>query len=32
MDIAIAACAINYNAALWTLNLPDFTGIPGLQP
>jgi predicted nucleic acid-binding protein len=31
MDIAIAACAINYNAALWTLNEADFADIPGLQ-
>lgn len=31
LDIAIAACAITYNAALWTLNMADFTDIPGLQ-
>jgi len=31
VDIAIAACAINYNAALWTLNVADFADIPGLQ-
>ena len=31
MDIAIAACAINYGAALWTLNEADFADIPGLQ-
>jgi len=31
VDIAIAACAINYNAALWTLNNADFGDIPGLQ-
>jgi predicted nucleic acid-binding protein len=31
MDIAIAACAISYNAALWTQNIADFTDIPGLQ-
>jgi predicted nucleic acid-binding protein len=31
VDIAIAACAINWNAALWTLNLTDFADIPGLQ-
>jgi predicted nucleic acid-binding protein len=30
IDIAIAACAINYSAALWTLNLADFADIPGL--
>jgi predicted nucleic acid-binding protein len=31
VDIAIAACAINYSAALWTLNVADFADIPGLQ-
>jgi predicted nucleic acid-binding protein len=31
VDIAIAACAIHYNAALWTLNVADFADIPGLQ-
>jgi predicted nucleic acid-binding protein len=31
IDIAIAACAIAQNAALWTLNPQDFAGIPGLQ-
>jgi predicted nucleic acid-binding protein len=31
VDIAIAACAINYHAALWTLNVADFADIPGLQ-
>jgi predicted nucleic acid-binding protein len=30
MDIAIAACAIEHNAALWTLNPQDFEDIPGL--
>jgi predicted nucleic acid-binding protein len=29
-DIAIAACAIEYGAALWTLNPKDFEDIPGL--
>ena len=29
-DIAIAACAIAQNAALWTLNRRDFADIPGL--
>ena len=29
-DIAIAACAIAYNARLWTLNPADFTDIPNL--
>jgi predicted nucleic acid-binding protein len=31
VNIAIASCAINYNAALWTLNVKDFADIPGLQ-
>lgn len=31
MDIAIAACAIEHNAALWTLNPEDFEDIPGLR-
>ena len=30
MDIAIAACAIEHRAALWTVNPRDFTDIPGL--
>ena len=30
-DIAIAACAIAQNAALWTLNPRDFADIPGLE-
>jgi predicted nucleic acid-binding protein len=30
MDIAIAACAIEHGAALWTLNPEDFQDIPGL--
>jgi predicted nucleic acid-binding protein len=29
-DIAIAACAIERSAALWTLNAADFEDIPGL--
>ena len=29
-DIAIAACAIEHGAALWTLNPEDFEDIPGL--
>ena len=29
-DIAIAACAIEHNAALWTLNPADFRDIPDL--
>lgn len=31
IDIAIAACAIVHDAALWTLNPPDFKDIPGLR-
>jgi predicted nucleic acid-binding protein len=31
MDIAIAACAITHEAALWTLNIADFKDIPGLR-
>lgn len=31
IDLAIAACAINLQAELWTLNRADFQGIPGLR-
>jgi len=31
IDLAIAACAIVKEAALWTLNLADFSDIPGLH-
>ena len=31
MDLAIAACAIVEDAALWTLNTEDFRDIPGLR-
>jgi len=31
LDLAIAACAIVYEAALWTLNTADFGDIPGLR-
>jgi predicted nucleic acid-binding protein len=31
MDIAIAACAIERGARLWTLNHDDFRGMPGLE-
>jgi predicted nucleic acid-binding protein len=31
IDIAIAACAIAHEAALWTLNRDDFKDIPGLE-
>lgn len=30
-DLAIAACAIEQGAALWTLNDGDFNDIPGLR-
>ena len=30
-DLAIAACAIEREAALWTLNTTDFNDIPGLR-
>ena len=29
-DLAIAACAIEARASLWTLNLADFRDVPGL--
>jgi hypothetical protein len=31
LDLAIAACAINHDATLWTLNPEDFSDIPGLK-
>ena len=31
IDLAIAACAITHEAALWTLNTADFKDIPGLR-
>lgn len=31
IDIAIAACAICWDARLWTLNPRDFKDIPGLE-
>lgn len=31
MDLAIAACAVANDAALWTLNEEDFRDIPGLR-
>jgi predicted nucleic acid-binding protein len=31
MDIAIAACAIEHVARLWTLNPADFRDLPGLE-
>lgn len=30
IDLAIAACAIEHGAQLWTLNTADFRDIPGL--
>jgi predicted nucleic acid-binding protein len=30
MDIAIAACALEHGARLWTLNPDDFSDLPGL--
>ena len=30
MDLAIAACALVWEARLWTLNVEDFADIPGL--
>lgn len=30
-DLAIAACAIEHGAKLWTLNDKDFADIPGLE-
>jgi predicted nucleic acid-binding protein len=30
IDLAIAACAIEHDAVLWTLNRQDFADIPGL--
>lgn len=31
IDLAIAACALSWQARLWTLNGADFEDIPGLQ-
>jgi predicted nucleic acid-binding protein len=31
MDIAIAACALEHGAVLWTLNPNDFRDMPGLE-
>ena len=31
IDLAIASCAITWDAVLWTLNVSDFADIPGLQ-
>lgn len=31
IDLAIAACALSWDASLWTLNVGDFEDIPGLE-
>lgn len=31
LDVAIAACAIEHGARLWTLNREDFRDLPGLN-
>ncbi len=31
IDLAIAACALTWDGALWTLNPKDFAGVPGLR-
>jgi predicted nucleic acid-binding protein len=31
IDLAIAACAIAWEATLWTLNVEDFEDLPGLM-
>jgi predicted nucleic acid-binding protein len=31
IDLAIAACALSWDATLWTLNATDFEDIPGLE-
>ena len=31
IDLAIASCAITWDATLWTLNPSDFTDVPGLR-
>jgi predicted nucleic acid-binding protein len=31
IDLAIAACAVNHGAILWTVNTRDFADIPGLE-
>ena len=30
-DLAVAACALVHEAALWTLNPGDFSDVPGLK-
>ncbi len=31
IDLAIAACALTWEAMLWTLNVEDFRDVPGLE-
>ncbi len=31
IDLAIASCAITWDAVLWTLNVDDFDDVPGLR-
>jgi len=31
IDLAIAACALSWDARLWTLNVADFEDVPGLE-
>jgi len=31
LDLAIAACALSWNARLWSLNVHDFDDVPGLE-
>ena len=31
LDLAVAACALAHEAALWTLNPGDFSDVPGLK-
>lgn len=31
IDLAIAACALTWDAGLWTLNPSDFADVPGLE-